>query len=106
MTSVITPINEGFAEVRESGLSKTIPWNTRSPINIRIGNRVQIRRFSCGISEKEFSEQLGIAHGDLRLFESGEKRISANLLLRIAKLLDTRLEHFFEDNRKEDCEAP
>jgi DNA-binding XRE family transcriptional regulator len=100
MTSVISSINEGFAEARDSVLSKTTPRNTRSPINIRIGNRLQIRRVSCGISEKEFGERLGIARDDLRLYESGEKRINANLLLQIAKLLEARLEYFFEDNPK------
>jgi DNA-binding XRE family transcriptional regulator len=100
MTSVITPINNGFAEACESGFSKTIPWNTRSPINIRIGNRLQTKRVTCGISEKEFGERLGIARDDLRLYESGEKRIRANLLLKIAKLLEARLEYFFEDNPK------
>jgi DNA-binding XRE family transcriptional regulator len=97
MTTVTTPLNEGFAETRDSGLGESIPWNARSAINIRIGSRLQLRRISCGISEKKFGEQLGIARDDLRLYESGEKRISANLLLRIATLLETRLEYFFED---------
>jgi hypothetical protein len=106
MTSVVTPINAGFAEAHDSALSQTMPWNAKSPINIRIGHQLQIRRVSCGISDREFSEQLGIARDDLRLYESGEKRISANLLLQIARLLKVRLVYFFEDNRKEDCEAP
>lgn len=106
MTNVITPVNEGFAETRDRALGKTVPRNTRSPINIRIGRRLQIRRVSCRISEKEFSERLGIARDDLCLYESGEKRISANLLLQITKLLEARLAYFFEDNPKEDCEAP
>jgi DNA-binding XRE family transcriptional regulator len=106
MTSVITPINEGFAEARNSVLGKTTPSNTMSPINIRIGNRLHIRRISRGISEKQFGERLGIARDDLHLYESGEKRISANLLLQIAKLLEARLEYFFADDLKENCEAP
>lgn len=106
MTSMITPINEGFAEARDNVLSKPVAWNTTNPINRRIGSRLQIRRVSCGVSEEEFCEELGIARDDLRLYESGEKRISANLLLQIAKLLQARLEYFFEDNSKEDCAAP
>jgi DNA-binding XRE family transcriptional regulator len=106
MTSVITSINEGSAEARDSALSKTTPPSTRSPINVRIGSRLQIRRVSCGISEKEFGDRLGIARDDLRLYESGEKRISANLLLQIAKLLEARLEYFFADDSKEGRQAP
>ena len=57
-------------------------------------------RISHGISEREFSEQLGIGRHDLDLYESGGKRVSANLLLRIAKLLDVQLEYFFQDYTK------
>jgi DNA-binding XRE family transcriptional regulator len=98
MTSVIIPVNEGFAKARDNVLSKTTPWNKRSPINIRTGRRLQLRRISCGISEKEFGEQSGIARDDLHLYESGEKRVSSNLLLQLGKLLEARLEYFFEDN--------
>jgi Helix-turn-helix len=97
MTSVIAPINDGFAEALNDPVSKTAPWNARSPSNIRLGNRLRIRRIAQGISEEEFSEQSGIDRDDLDLYESGGKRISANLLLRIAKLLDVELEYFFQD---------
>ena len=97
MTSVITPINNGFAEALDNPLSKTAPWEARSPSNIRLGSRLRIMRISHGISEKDFSEQLRIGRDDLDLYESGGKRVSANLLLRIAKLLDVQLEYFFQD---------
>jgi ribosome-binding protein aMBF1 (putative translation factor) len=91
MTGVIASINDGFAESLDDPVSKTAPWNARSPSNIRLGNRLRIRRIAQGISEEEFSEQLGIDRDDLDLYESGGKRISANLLLQIAKLLDVQL---------------
>jgi DNA-binding XRE family transcriptional regulator len=97
MMSVIAPINDGLAEALNDPVSKTAPWNARSPSNIRLGNRLRIRRIAQGISEEEFSEQSGIDRDDLDLYESGGKRISANLLLRIAKLLDVQLEYFFQD---------
>jgi DNA-binding Xre family transcriptional regulator len=100
MTSVITPISDGFAEAFDSPLSKTIPWKTRSPGNIRLGSRLRIKRISNRISEEEFSEHLGIDRNDLDLYESGGKRVNANLLLRIAKLLDVQLEYFFQDYTK------
>jgi DNA-binding Xre family transcriptional regulator len=97
VTTVITPIDDGFGEALDSDLRKTTPWNTSSPSNIRLGNRLRVMRISHGISEKELSEQLGIDRDDLDLYESGGKRVSANLLLRIAKLLDVQLEYFFQD---------
>jgi DNA-binding transcriptional regulator YiaG len=66
-----------------------------SPIDTWIGSRVRIKRTSRGISEQEFSTALSIARNDLAAFEAGEKRIHANLLFRIAKLMDVRPDYFF-----------
>lgn len=101
MTSMATPTNDGFVETLDRPLGRTIPWNTSSPSNIRIGNRLRIKRASRGISEREFARRLGINRDDLLLYESGGRRISANLLLRIANLLEVRLEHFFVDYPKD-----
>jgi DNA-binding transcriptional regulator YiaG len=102
MTSAMMPISGGLAEAPEMSLSKTAPWNTSSPSNVRIGNRLRLIRESHGISEKEFSVRLGIDYKDLNSYESGGRRVSASLLLRIAKLLDVRPEYFFQDYAKED----
>jgi hypothetical protein len=59
MTGVMMPTSDGLAEAPESSLSKTAPWNTSSPSNIRIGNRLRVIRESHGISEKEFSITIG-----------------------------------------------
>jgi DNA-binding Xre family transcriptional regulator len=72
-------------------------WNSRSPSNLRIGNRLRTRRISYGISKKELSAQLGIDQDNLDLYETGAKRVNARLLLRIAKLLDVRPDYFFQD---------
>jgi ribosome-binding protein aMBF1 (putative translation factor) len=66
-----------------------------SPVDTWIGSRVRIKRTSRGISEQEFSTALSIDGNDLAAFEAGEKRINANLLFRIAKLMDVRPDYFF-----------
>jgi ribosome-binding protein aMBF1 (putative translation factor) len=66
-----------------------------SPVDAWIGSRVLIKRTSLGISEQEFSTSLKIKGNDLAAFEAGEKRINANLLFRIAKLMDVRPAYFF-----------
>jgi transcriptional regulator with XRE-family HTH domain len=93
MTSMVTPM-DAFAEAIDD------QSNARSPSNVRIGNRVRIGRVSHGLSEREFSDQLRIGRDDLNLYESGGKRVSANLMFRIAKLLDVQLEYFFQDYEK------
>lgn len=80
--------------------AETNSWNSRSPSNLRIGNRLRTRRISYGISGEELSEQLGIDDDDLNLYETGAKRVNANLLLRIAKLLDVGPDYFFRDYAK------
>jgi transcriptional regulator with XRE-family HTH domain len=49
--------------------------------------------------------QLEIKGDDLSAYESGEKRINANLLFRIAKLLDVRPDFFFRPSPGEDAKA-
>lgn len=100
MTGVMMPISDGLAEGPESSLSKTASWSTSSPSNLRIGKRLRLIRESHGISEKEFSIRLGIDYKDLNSYESGGRRVSASLLLRIARLLDVRPEYFFQDYAK------
>jgi transcriptional regulator with XRE-family HTH domain len=50
---------------------------------------------SRGISEEELCDKLGIDRPDLNAYEQGAKRVRANLLLRIAELLNVRPDHFF-----------
>jgi DNA-binding transcriptional regulator YiaG len=66
-----------------------------SPVDTWIGSRVRIKRTSRGISEQEFSTSLNIERDDFAAFEAGEKRINANLLFRIAELMDVRPDYFF-----------
>ena len=101
MTGLTMSTSGGLAEAPESSLNKTAPWSTSSPSNIRIGNRLRLIRASHGISEKELSVRLGIDYRDLNSYESGERRVSASLLLRIAKLMDVRPDYFFQDYAKD-----
>jgi transcriptional regulator with XRE-family HTH domain len=49
------------------------------------------------MSAGKLSKQLGIDNVELDLYESGTKRVNANLLLRIAKLLGVKPDYFFRD---------
>jgi ribosome-binding protein aMBF1 (putative translation factor) len=101
MTGVMISTSDGLAEAPDSSLSKTVPCSTSSPSNIRIGNRLRVIRESHGISEKELSIRLAIDFSDLNSYESGEQRVSASLLLRIARLLNVKPEYFFQDFAKD-----
>jgi transcriptional regulator with XRE-family HTH domain len=82
-----------------------IAQNSKNPSNMCVGSRLQVKRTTLGISRQELSEQLGIDRDDLNAYEVGARRISANLLLRIAKLLDVRPDYFFRDYTEEELEG-
>lgn len=68
-----------------------------STSNMCVGTRLRERRISRGIREGEICAKLEIDRNDLDTYEEGMKRINANLLLRIAKLLDVGPDYFFRD---------
>ena len=72
------------------------------PANMWIGGRVRIKRTSRGITQQEFSKLVGIDCNKFAAYEAGAERINANLLLRIAKLLNVRPDYFFRDCKEED----
>ena len=76
-----------------------------SPVDMWIGSRVRIKRTSRGMSQQEFCKLLGVSRNDLAAFESGAKRINANLLFRVAKSLDVRPDYFFRDYVEEQRKA-
>ena len=69
---------------------------TQSTSNICIGRRLRVKRTSSGTSEGGLCEKLGIDRDDLDAYERGAKRVSANLLLRLAKVLDVQPDYFFQ----------
>jgi DNA-binding transcriptional regulator YiaG len=70
--------------------------------NTWIGSRVRIKRTSRGLTQHEFSRLLGINRNNLAAYEAGEERVNANLLLRLAKLLEVRPDYFFRGYKEED----
>ena len=63
------------------------------------------RRTSSGITDGELCGRLGIDRYDLSAYEQGAKRVSANLLLRIAQLLGVRPDYFFQGYTAEELSA-
>ena len=98
MTMLTWPI----ADTRIDQGNRATPRNTS---NMAIGRRLRARRRSIGISEKELCDKLGIDLDGLRARELGAERVSANLLLRIAKVLDVRPDYFFQDYTAEELSA-
>ena len=61
-----------------------------------IGLRLKMRRILCGLSQDDLAQKLGITFQQIQKYEKAMNRISASRLFEIAKILDVRLEYFYE----------
>jgi transcriptional regulator with XRE-family HTH domain len=102
MTTLIESSADTLLE--RSGSAKAAAVS-RNSSNICVGSRLRVGRRSHRISVKELSDKLGIDPDDLHAYEEGVKRVSANLLLRIAKLLDVRPDYFFQGYTAEELSS-
>ena len=87
--------------------ASTVDIITRAcSIDMWIGSRVRVKRTSLRMTQQQFSQLLDIDYDKLTGYERGEERINANLLFRIAKLLDVRPDYFFRGYIEESQKAP
>ena len=94
MLTYTQPINRGNSAkvLRESRQ----PNNFDRSVAASVGRCIMLRRTLCGLSEHQLGTRLGIDSADVEAYEQGEKRISAKILLEIAKILRVRPVFFFQ----------
>lgn len=58
----------------------------KSPLeeDIRVGQRIRLRRLSLGMSQEKLGEQLGITFQQIQKYEKGTNRVGASRIIRIA----------------------
>jgi len=61
-----------------------------------VGRCIKLRRTLCGLSKEQLGARLGIDVTEIEAYEQGGKRISAKLLLEMAKHLRARPAIFFQ----------
>ena len=59
------------------------------PIDVAVGHRIRVRRKWLGISQSTLAEHLGVSFQQVQKYERGANRVSASMLVRIARTLDT-----------------
>ena len=71
-------------------------------IDISLGGRLREKRTSIGWSQEQLAEKLQIDPKDISAYEKGAKRITADRLLRLSKILGVKPVYFFgfEDDRR------
>jgi hypothetical protein len=105
MTAQVTRISDYLRESSDNGKVRAIGYNSSNPSNMCVGSRLRVKRTARGISRQELSNLLRIDCDHLDAYEAGAERMNANLLLRIAKLLDVRPDYFFRNYTEEELEG-
>jgi transcriptional regulator with XRE-family HTH domain len=59
------------------------------PIDIEVGARVRLQRKALGLSQTVLADALGLTFQQVQKYERGANRISASMLVKTAKRLDT-----------------
>lgn len=61
---------------------------TPDPIDVEVGARIRAQRHAAGISQSRVAEAIGLTFQQIQKYERGANRVSASMLVRIAKVLD------------------
>lgn len=65
-------------------------------IDSHVGARLREMRKMRGLTQGELGRKLGVSFAQLQKYESGENRLSAARLYRVARLFDISIASFFE----------
>jgi transcriptional regulator with XRE-family HTH domain len=58
------------------------------PIDIAVGARIRMRRKMLGVSQQGLADVLGVTFQQVQKYERGTNRVSASMLVKIARRLD------------------
>lgn len=64
-------------------------------VDAYVGARISLRRSAMGLSQTALAQRIGISFQQVQKYETGQNRISASRLHRVATVLATSVEAFF-----------
>lgn len=67
----------------------------RDEVDAFVGARIGLRRSSLGLSQTALAQRLGVSFQQVQKYETGQNRISASRLHRVATILGTSVDAFF-----------
>lgn len=75
----------------------------KNPTSVYIGNQIRKGRMLRGLTQKELSQKIKepITFQQLQKYEQAINRISVELLLKIAKILDLPISYFVPEQKSE-----
>jgi transcriptional regulator with XRE-family HTH domain len=66
------------------------------PIDRHVGGQLRLRRAQIGMTQAELGSKLGLSFQAVQKYETGENRVSASRLYKLARLLEVSPAYFFE----------
>jgi transcriptional regulator with XRE-family HTH domain len=67
----------------------------RNEVDAFVGARIGLRRSALGLSQTALARELGVSFQQVQKYETGQNRISASRLHRVATVLATSVDAFF-----------
>ena len=64
-------------------------------VDAYVGARIGLRRSALGLSQSALAQRIGVSFQQVQKYETGQNRISASRLHRVAEVLATSVESFF-----------
>ena len=58
------------------------------PLDLNVGARIRLRRKALGITQSQLADALGLTFQQVQKYERGVNRVSASVLVKIAKRLE------------------
>jgi transcriptional regulator with XRE-family HTH domain len=75
------------------------------PIDVEVGARIRIRRKHLSLSQSGLAEALDLTFQQVQKYERGANRVSASMLVKIAKKLDTSVAALVGETETEKLET-
>ncbi|MCF8482174.1 MAG: helix-turn-helix domain-containing protein [Rhodospirillum sp.] len=72
------------------------PQSHPHPVDRHVGHRIQARRKTCGLTQSQLADALGISMQQVQKYETAFNRISASRLYEISQVLAVPVGFFFE----------
>jgi transcriptional regulator with XRE-family HTH domain len=85
---------------------RVAPQPRKNHIDELVAARIKARRLLAGMSQTELAAKIGVTFQALQKYETGENRVSAGRLWRIADVLGADIGYFFQDSPRTSAVAP
>ncbi len=73
-----------------------MPKIKTSAVDVKVGERLKIRRSELGLSQKDLADMLDISFQQVQKYERGMNKVSSSKLYSISKVLKTSIGYFFD----------